>query len=125
MTPFLKALGYMDEDLFWVPISGLTGANIVEPVEKSTCNWFNGPTLLDILDNMPIEPRNCEAPVRVPVLDKMKEGNRSIVFGKVEQGTVRLGDRLALSPNNFPCQVLNIVNDKQQQVPYGRAGDNV
>lgn len=53
------------------------------------------------------------APLRIPVLDKMKEGNRSIIFGKVEQGTVNLGDRLALSPNNLPCQVLNIVNDKQ------------
>jgi translation elongation factor EF-1alpha len=62
---------------------------------------------------MPIEPRNAVAPLRIPVLDKMKEGNRSIIFGKVEQGTVNLGDRLALSPNNFPCQVLNIVNDKQ------------
>lgn len=63
---------------------------------------------------MPIDARNAEAPLRIPVLDKMKDGNRSIIFGKVEQGTVRLGDRLALSPNNLPCQVLNIVNDKQQ-----------
>jgi len=121
----LTALGYQNDDLFWVPISGLTGANIVEPVDKSVCSWFSGPTLLDILDNMPIEPRNSEAPLRVPILDKMKDGNRSIIFGKVEQGTVRLGDRLALSPSALPCQVLNIINDKQQQVPYGRAGDNV
>jgi len=55
----------------------------------------------------------------------MKDGNRSIIFGKVEQGTVRLGDRLSLAPSNLPCQVLNIINDKQQQVPYGRPGDNL
>lgn len=55
MTPFLKALGYQDSDLFWVPISGLTGANIVESVDRSVCSWYDGPTLLDILDNMPIE----------------------------------------------------------------------
>ena len=74
---------------------------------------------------MPIEPRNAEAPLRIPVLDKMKDGNRSVIFGKIEQGTLRLGDKLAIAPSNYPCQVLNIVNDKQQQVAYARHGDNV
>lgn len=122
----MNSCGYSADDLFWVPISGLTGQNIVEPVDSSVCSWYSGPTLLEILDNMPIgEDRNAEAPLRIPVLDKMKDSNRSIIFGKVEQGTVRLGDRLALSPRNLPCQVLNIINDKQQQVAYGRPGDNV
>ena len=125
LSPFLAQCGYTDADLYWVPISGLTGQNIVEPVADTICNWYSGPTLLDILDNMPIAPRFAEAPLRIPVLDKMKDGNRSIIFGKVEQGTVRIGDRLALAPKNLPCQVLNIVNDKQQQVAYGRPGDNL
>ncbi len=38
---------------------------------------------------------------------------------------MRLGDRLAVSPYNYPCQVLSITNDKQQSVEYGRPGDNV
>ena len=33
LTPFLKATGYEDNDIIWIPISGLTGANIAEPVE--------------------------------------------------------------------------------------------
>ena len=84
LGPFLEQCGYTDNDLFWVPISGLTGQNIVEPVDSSVCNWYQGPTLLDILDNMPVIDRLADAPLRVPVLDKMKEGNRSIIFGKVE-----------------------------------------
>ena len=125
MTPFLNSVGFTENDLFWIPISGLTGANIAENVSSDICSWYSGPTLLEILDDIDIEVRNGEAPLRIPVLDKMKDGNRSIIFGKVEQGTVRLGDRLALAPLMFPCQVLNIINDKQQQVPYGRSGDNV
>lgn len=74
---------------------------------------------------MPLDVRNAEAPLRIPVLDKMRESNKSVIFGKVEQGTVRLGDRLALSPQNMPCQVLGLVNDKQQQVMYARPGDNI
>ena len=125
MSPFLLQCGYTADDIFWVPISGLTGANIVEPVASDVCSWYQGPTLIDILDNLPVEPRNGEAPVRIPVLDKMKDGPRTVVFGKVEQGTVRLGDKLLSQPSGLPCQVLNIINDKQQQVEYGRSGDNV
>ena len=125
LTPFLSQCGYKESDIYWVPISGLTGANIVESVSNTICSWYSGPTLLEILDNMPIEPRNAEAPLRIPILDKMKDSNRTVVFGKVEQGTVRLGDRLAVSPHNSPCQVLTITNDKQQSVEYGRPGDNV
>ena len=125
LTPFLHTCGFSDEDLYWVPISGLTGQNIVEPVSDSICSWYEGPTLLEILDKMPLEARNAEGALRIPVLDKMKDSNRSVIFGKVEQGTVRLGDRLCLSPNNLACQVLGIQNDKQQQVEYARPGDNV
>lgn len=50
LTPFLNGCGYTENDLFWVPISGLTGQNIVEPVSSSICNWYTGPTLLEILD---------------------------------------------------------------------------
>lgn len=123
LTPFLLKSGYREEDLFWVPISGLTGQNILEPIGNA-CNWYNGPTLVQILDQLPVENRNAQAPLRIPVLDKMKE-QRMVVHGKVEQGTVRLGDKLALAPSNIPCQVLNIVNGKQQQVRYARPGDNV
>ena len=42
----------------------------------------------------------------------MKDSNRSVIFGKVEQGMVKLGDKLSLAPQNHPCQVLDIVNDK-------------
>ena len=123
LTPFLIKSGYTEQDLYWVPISGLTGQNIVEPVGAS-CNWYNGPTLVQILDTLPVEQRLADAPLRIPVLDKMKE-QRMVIHGKVEQGTVRLGDKLALAPSSIPCQVLNIVNGKQQQVRYARPGDNV
>lgn len=125
LTPFLLQCGYTENDLFWVPISGLTGANIIDPVGTDVCSWYNGPTLINILDSLPTEDRNAQAPVRIPVLDKMKDGPRSVVFGKVEQGTVRLGDKLCLQPSSMPCQVLGITNDKQQSVEYGRPGDNV
>lgn len=100
--PFLKASGYTEDDLFWVPISGLTGQNITEAPAKTTCAWYSGPTLIDILDALPIEERNPNGPLRVPVLDKMKDQGM-VAHGKVESGTVRLGDKVALAPTGNPA----------------------
>ena len=33
LKPFLNSTGYADEDIVWVPISGLAGANLNEPMD--------------------------------------------------------------------------------------------
>lgn len=55
----------------------------------------------------------------------MKEATKMVVHGKVESGTVSLGDKLALSPQNYPCQVLTIMDSNNRQVAYARPGENV
>jgi peptide chain release factor subunit 3 len=58
------------------------------------------------------------------VLDKMKDRGL-VVFGKVESGTIRMGDKLTLAPNNIPCQVANVYNSKEEAVRYAKPGENV
>jgi peptide chain release factor subunit 3 len=48
-----------------------------------------------------------------------------VIFGKVESGTVRMGDKLSLAPNNIPCQVLSVYNSKEEAVRYAKPGENV
>jgi len=69
----LKATGYDESDITWVPISGLTGDNIKERVDPGVCSWYNGPTLMEILDKMEVEKRDPKGPLRIPILDKMKD----------------------------------------------------
>jgi peptide chain release factor subunit 3 len=41
MTKFLQGLGYNPkEDVFAVPIAGLTGANIKEKLADGVCPWY-------------------------------------------------------------------------------------
>ena len=103
LKPFILSVGYKEDDLFWVPISGLTGENITQPLEKGICNWYKGPPLIEILDKLPVEYRDPNGPLRIPVLDKMKEATKMVIHGKVECGTVNLGDKLSLAPQNFAC----------------------
>ena len=55
LKPFLLGVGYEESDLFFVPISGLTGENITEPLDKKVCSWYDGKTMLEILDELPVE----------------------------------------------------------------------
>ena len=100
LKPFLNNCGYKDSDLIWVPIAGLTGENIMEKTDK--CNWYTGAPLLELLDQVKLEVRHPTGPLRIPVLDKMKEKDL-IIHGKVENGTIKLGDKLALMPSGNPC----------------------
>ena len=98
LRPFLASCGYdPDTDCVFVPVSGLNGDNIKEPVLKSACNWYEGPTLLEILDDLELPPRDPDGPLRIPVLDKMRDRG-TVMFGKVESGTVKIGDQLSLMP---------------------------
>lgn len=102
LTPFLNATGYADKDILWVPIAGLQGHNIATEVPKGTCNWYKGSTLMQMLDGVELEERFPKGPLRIPILDKMKDP-ALVCHGKVEHGTITLGDKLAVMPSGAPA----------------------
>lgn len=106
----MNKTGYTDDDLIWVPIAGLTGTNIMEPA-GAACNWYKGPTFMQILEDLPLETRFPNGPLRIPILDKMKDKDL-IVHGKVENGTINLGDKLAMMPSGVPAQVMGLLDGK-------------
>jgi peptide chain release factor subunit 3 len=123
LTPFLNKSGYKDSDIFFVPISGLTGDNILEPA-GAKCPWYKGKTLMKILDELPTQDRRPDGPLRIPILDKTKESG-VIAHGKIENGTLRIGDKIMISPSGFPAQVGAILDHKNESVMFARPGENV
>lgn len=123
LKPFLNATGYTDNDIIWVPIAGLTGDNIMEPLGNKA-NWYKGPTLMQILDDIKITGRNAQGPLRIPILDKMKDPNL-VAHGKVESGTITLGEKLAIMPSGVPAQVMELKDAKGDLVKYAEPGENV
>ena len=123
LTPFLKASGYMQKHVHFLPIAGLTGKNIKDRVGKELCPWFEGPSLLELLDGISIGGRDPDAALRVPVLDKYID--RGIIcMGKVEAGTVREGMELTIMPQNTKARVEKVlINDAE--VSLARPGENV
>lgn len=93
-------------------------------VEKDVCPWYNGPTLIEALDALPVEKRNPDGPVRIPVLDKMRDQG-VIAHGKIESGTIHVGDKIMLLPSGLPSQVGSILDHKNANVKFARPGENV
>lgn len=84
LTPYIAQCGYdIEKDVRWVPISGLGGDNLKEPLAKNVCNWYDGPPLLDIIDEIELPKRDPNGQIRIPILDKMKDRG-VVVFGKIE-----------------------------------------
>lgn len=124
LTPFLKGCGYNPKkDLVFLPISGLMGHNIKEPIEKSVCSWYDGETFFSVLDN--IEPANRDpfAPFRMPVMDRYKDMG-TVVMGKSEAGLVRKGDSLMMMPNRVPVKVSTLWRD-DEEVAAAKPGENL
>lgn len=66
-----------------IPIDALAGDNCNQPVDPAKCNWYKGPCLMQLLDSIQIPKKDPEGPIRIPVLDKLRDQGL-FLFGKVE-----------------------------------------
>jgi peptide chain release factor subunit 3 len=124
VTPFLKQSGYNTaKHVQFVPISGLTGANVKDRLAPGVCSWYDGPSLLEMLDALSIPGREPDGPLRIPVLDKYTDRGL-VVMGKVESGTLRLGQKVVFMPVKSEAVVDKIlINDIE--VKSAKPGENI
>jgi len=103
---FLKQVG-LEAKLF-VPVSARNGDNVKNRSENTP--WYTGPTILNALDHFQPPASSSELPLRFPVQDVYRFDDRRIIAGRVESGTIRVGDKLVFSPNNKAAVVKTIEN---------------
>ena len=108
----------------FMPCSGFTGANLKDRVNKNVCNWCSGPSFLEFLEKLPDFEWPFDKPVKILVSERYKDMG-TIVIGKVESGTVRIGDKFTLMPNKQPVKVMGILGSDEQEANTCRAGENV
>lgn len=110
LVPFLKKVGFNPKkDIHFMPCSGLTGANLKDPVD--CCLWYTGLPFIPYLDNLPSFSRSVDGPVRLPIVDKYKDMG-TVVLGKLESGSICKGQQLVMMPNKHNVEVLGILSDE-------------
>jgi sulfate adenylyltransferase subunit 1 len=95
------SLGYPTGAVLAIPLSALRGDNVVEHSPHTP--WYAGPTLLDHLETVPVEPDPHEAPFRFPVQYVIRPRTETHpdyrgYAGQIAAGSVRPGDEVVVLP---------------------------
>lgn len=124
ILPYLKKLGFNPaKDLSFMPCSGQMGQNLKEPVGKTICPWWDGPSFIPFIDALPSLNRKMDGPFLMPVVEKFKDMG-TVVMGKVEAGTAKKGQGLLLMPNRTPVIVDQLWSDDEEVSAVG-PGENI
>ena len=119
---FLAQIGL--EARTFVPISARGGFNVVTKAPQEM-TWYSGPTITDMLDSFEPPKPVHDLPLRFPVQDVYRFDERRIIAGRIDTGTLRVGDTLVFSPNNKTSVVASIETWNAPQKDIAVAGESI
>jgi sulfate adenylyltransferase large subunit len=91
-----------------IPISALQGDNVITPSERTP--WFEGPSLLEFLEQVQVTRNTPALPFRFPVQLVVRPNDEFRGYaGQIASGTVRVGDRVHAWPSGSSARVKRIV----------------
>jgi len=99
------------KDIRFVPISALKGDNVVD--RSTTMDWYDGPTLMYLLENIHISSDinhdDFRFPVQYVIRPQSKEWPDYRGYGgRVASGAVKVGDPITVLPSGFTSKVKTI-----------------
>ena len=102
-------------DIQFLPLSALNGDMLVDRGENM--NWYQGPTMLEILENAPAAHTEQDEAFRFPVQfvcrphasDNPELHDFRGFMGRVESGEIAVGDRVTVLPNGLSSTVKSIL----------------
>ena len=122
----LKSIGYKDDQLQYVPVSAFNGDNVKE---KGKLDWWDGPTVLEAVNNFKVPEKPVDKPLRWPIQDVYSiTGVGTVPVGKVETGVMKPGMKLIFLPSKKPGGVVGEVKTIEmhhEQIQQAMPGDNI
>ena len=109
-------LGFNEKDIFFIPTSAYTGDNLTKPIESKNAKWYQGPTLIDLIDDLPAPVRAIDAPVRFIINDVTKNALNNLqgvnLYGKLESGIISTDKEYVIFPFNKKEKIKTIAVNK-------------
>ncbi len=111
-TDFEKFASKLEiKDIHFIPISALNGDNVVERSENM--DWFEGTTLMHLLENIHIGSDHnhvdCRFPVQYVIRPQSKEyPDYRGYAGRIEGGIFKPGDKVTVLPSGFTSKIKSI-----------------
>jgi sulfate adenylyltransferase subunit 1 len=103
----------------FVPMSASVGDMVVDRGDR--LGWYDGPTLLGLLETVDVRNTLDRAPLRFPVqlVQRSVSGGARRYLGRIEAGAVRVGERVSVLPSGRETRVRAI---HTYDGPLDRAG---
>ncbi len=118
---FAASLGF--GDITAIPLSALGGDNMIEP--SANTPWYEGPTLMNYLENVPVAGDSRAEQFRMPVqwVNRPHLDFRGFC-GTIASGTIRQGDELRVAASGQTGRVARIVT-MNGDLPEATAGQAI
>jgi len=127
VTKLAKSVGYRDEQMQIIPVSAFNGDNSAK--DKGKIDWWDGPTVLQGIDNFTLEDKPTNLPLRWPIQDVYTiKGVGTVPVGKIETGVMKPGDKIIFKPSMKPGGAIGEVKTIEmhhEQIGQAQPGDNV
>lgn len=118
---FLQSIGVTPK--CFIPIAAKHGDNIASL--SANMPWWKGPTVIEVLDQFKVGEPPSGQPLRFPIQDVYRFDERRILAGRVESGTLKVGDRLLFSPSNKVSTVKTIERWNAPPNDSASAGESI
>ncbi|MGL5151684.1 MAG: sulfate adenylyltransferase subunit 1 [Clostridium sp.] len=94
-SEFLSEIGIFP--LGFIPISAINGENITK--RSNNLNWYMGGTIIESIDGIQERYLEESKAFRMPIQDVYKFDDRRIIVGRVESGSLNVGDEVIIYPS--------------------------
>ena len=118
---WLKSIGV--QPATFIPIAAKHGDNIA--ARSVQMPWWQGPTVLEILDEFKVSELPKDQPLRLPIQDIYRFDDRRILAGRLEAGSIKVGDKLIFSPSNKTSTVRSIERWSAPPCESASAGESI
>ncbi|PPR03834.1 hypothetical protein CVT26_000832 [Gymnopilus dilepis] len=129
LRPFLTQSGFQPSKTKFVPVAAMEGVNLVGregPAAAQLSEWYNGPTLVDLLDDLVPPVRDINAPTRIPISNVFRRQSSGVsVTGRVCGGVIQVGEKLRVLPGDETGISFAAIEIDDQPAPWAASGSNI
>ncbi len=106
-----------------LPISAKEGDNVA--TRSSHMDWHAGATFLEMLDKFTVPSKPADKPMRFPIQDVYKIGDKRILVGRVESGTICRGQDVVFLPSASRSKIQSIEQFMKPPLKSASAGESI
>ncbi|GAA1739626.1 sulfate adenylyltransferase subunit 1 [Luedemannella helvata] len=93
-------------DVTSIPVAAIDGDNVARP--SAVMDWYAGPTVLDVLESVPVGAEPLDTPMRLPVQYVIDADGQRSYAGQLASGVLHDGERVVVLPSGTVTTVAGI-----------------